>query len=407
MINVAKYTVNLYLNGNLIGDIREHAQNLEWTRKRTKIGVDSISFSLNDVQFAKWCAERNTDIATLLKPLALTCRISRNGTPVVGGFLATMPSYTPQGGSATLTLSFDGYINYLAGVHFIPPYAIRGTMGQVVQNWVEGANTAARIAGKEFGFITGSISTMAEIEETFDSYKDYKSAITDRCDNTTGAGPFELYFHPNMTYDVIKDSEFGEEITDYIIEYPMLVNTVSATSISAKEVTGFASMVMGIGAEEANDSGEAGNLYTAQLNQAAVVEYGYCEKVFQQSSVSQIATLQRNVATELKNVSTMQWQPELKLTGRTVNPVPTGERKIWIGDTVTIQNNEDLTGMTSGKFRVNALKVKVEDTGAEEITPTISRSEAVNTSSFAKDIVRIEQELLDVQTGANRLCVLG
>lgn len=399
MIKVAAYNVELRLNSTLIGDVRELAQNLTWTRKRTRMGVDSISFTINDALFARWCRERGTSIGELLKPLALDCRIIRNGVPIVGGYLATMPRYQPSGNSANLVLNFDGYINYLANVYLQPGYGKNDRMGTIIEDWVQYAEQTAKYAGKGFGFKAGRIDQMAVVESAFDSYKDIKGAISDRCDNVSGAGPFEFYVHPDRTYDVIKDENFGEEITDYIIEYPMLANAVSATSISAKEVNGFASFVAGIGAGEIGDDGaETPPIYAAKLNREAVIEYGYAERILQLSSISNINTLEQNVEAELASVSNMSWQPELQLTGRTINPSPEGSQRIWIGDTITVQNNEDQTGMTSGKFRVNILQVEVEATGAETITPTLSRGDAINTSSFAKDWVRMQNELLALKT---------
>ena len=112
----ANYEVRLYLNGNLIGDVRPLAQNLQWTRRRTKVGADAIDFVLNDKLFNQWCEARNTSINELLKPLALECRVVRNGVELLGGFLATMPAYQPLQTSANLNMHFDGY--YIQGTHF-------------------------------------------------------------------------------------------------------------------------------------------------------------------------------------------------------------------------------------------------------------------------------------------------
>lgn len=389
MIGVATYAVELRLNGRLIGNVREIAEDLSWSRKRTRIGVDSISFTLNDQLFARWCNMRNVTIKEMLSPMALDCRIIRNGVPLVGGFLATMPAYQANGTSADLSLSFDGYLNLLAGVYLSPEGAYGGAMGSVIQNWINLADTRATSAGKAFGFKDGSIDNMASIQETFDSWKSIKDAITDRCDNTTGAGPFEVYFHPDRTYDVIQEPNFGQEITDYVVQYPNQINGVGALEISAPEISNFATSVIGVGDDESGISNQ-------QINNAAVKLYGYAEEVFQQSSVSTMETLIRNTATELSNVSNLDWQPQIKLSGKVVAPVPTGVKKIWIGDTIKIQNDEDLTGMASGTFRVNSLEVSVDANGAETITPTLSRSEAINTNSFVKDFVRMRNNLLAV-----------
>lgn len=389
MIGNANYVVELRLDGQLIGNIREIAENLTWSRKRTRIGVDSISFTVNDQLFAKWCRMRGVTITDMLCPIALDCRIVRNGIPIVGGFLATMPAYQANGTSASLPLSFDGYLNLLADVYLSPDSAFNAPMGEVIQTWITTADTRAKNAGKAFGFRAGNIATMATIQESFTGWKSIKDAITDRSDNITGAGPFEVYFHPDRTYDVVKEADFGEEITDYVIQYPNQINGVGALEISAPEITSFATSVIGIGSDESG-------LVDQQTNHEAVQKYGYKEEVFQQSSVSTTETLNRNTATELQNISNLEWQPQIKLSGRVVAPTPRALKKIWLGDTITIQNNEDLTGMAEGKFRVNSLEVSIDANGAETITPTLSRSEAINTSSFIKDFVRLKNNLLAI-----------
>lgn len=398
LVNVT-YEIELRLDGVLIGNIREYAQNLKWERKRTRIGVDSISFTVNDMLFARWCEMRGVSIAEILRPLALDARVIRNGVPVIGGYLATMPAYQPNGTSANLNLKFDGYLNYLANVYLSPSVKTSGKMGALVEGWITEAENRAVAAGKGFSFVAGEISDMEKVESSFQNYKSVKDAISDRCDNISGAGPFDVFFHPDRTYDIIKDSDFGNTVTDYIIQYPTRLSGISATSISAKEVTGFASTVIGIGGGEVSDEeAEDTAIINTQTNPEAVTTYGYAETILQNSSVSTPEVLERNVATELSGRSTMVWQPELKLSGRMINPVPTGNNKIWIGDTVTLQNAEDYTGMTSGAFRVNSLSVSVDANGAETITPSLSRGGAVNNNSFAKDIVRMQNEILALKT---------
>lgn len=394
------YDVNLYLDGVLIGNVRRIAQNLAWVKNRTRMGVDSIQFTANDYLLAQWCNERATSVTELLRPMALECRVLRNSTPVVGGFLATMPGYTAQGQSANITLKFDGYLNLLANVYLHPQPTQTGRMGILIQNWITEANERASIAGKSFGFKVGNIASLPSVQQSIENYTAIKDIITNRCDNSTGAGPFEVYFHPDKTYDVVADADFGDKITDYVIQYPTQLNGVSATSMSAKEITGFASTIIGIGSGDVG-SGELENPapISIQTNSEAVQRYGYAEATLSESSISVQEALERNTSTELNNRSSMVWQPEIKLTGRQVNPVPSGNHKIWIGDTVKLQNNADLTGMTSGDFRVNTLSVGVDANNAETITPTLSRGEAINTNSFFKDFVRMKNELLALKTG--------
>lgn len=374
MIEAATYRVELRLDGTLIGDVRSLAQNLTWTRRRTRVGVDSISFTLNDVLFADWCRQKNTTIEDLLKPYALDCRIVRNGVDIVGGYLATLPAYQPNQTSANLAMQFDGYQNFLSGVYIHPTATQSGAMGTLVKNWIEMADSRAEDAGKAFGFTAGTISSMASVEQTFDNYITVKDAIANRCDNTSGAGEFDVYWRANRTFDVIKDADFGDVITDYIVYYPMRLSGVSAASITAPEASGFVSTVIGLGAGEVSSNPDENTVITSTAtDDDFVAEYGYREELIQDSSISVQSTLDRKVSTQLAIDSDVIWSPQITLLGRQVAPVPTGDGKIWIGDTITISNSQDMTGMTSGSFRVNELKVAISAAGAETITPTLER----------------------------------
>lgn len=380
MIGTAVYEVNLYLNGSLIGDCRSLAQNLQWSRKRTKIGADSIDFTVNDVLFNDWCKDRNVTINDLLKPIALECRLVRDGVELVGGYLATMPAYSPLNASANLDLHFDGFLNLLGGVYIrntgnnLPLGTISGRAGALVQQMIILAESMANNAGKAYGFNVGHIDTMASITQTFDNYKTVKDWICERCDNATGAGPFDVYFHADKVYDVYADANFGDVITDWVAFYPTLLNNTSATSISAAEVSGFASAVIGLGAGDVSpNANENTALFQFTRDVDAITEFGYYETLYQDSSISTGSVLAYNINAELGNTANPIWKPEITLHGKQVAPKPTGSKKIWIGDTITINNSADLTGMTNGDFRVNELDVSVSAGGDETITPVLER----------------------------------
>ena len=380
MIDTATYKVNLYLNGKLIGDCRPLAQNLKYIRRRTKIGADEIDFTINDVLFNKWCEDRHTNINNLLKPLALECRLVRNGVEVVGGFLATMPSYTPLNVSANLALRFDGFLNLLAGVYIrntsnnLPRGLVQGRAGALVSDMILFADRVARNAGKGYNFVTGHIDKLANIQHTFDNYKTVKDWICDRCDNATGAGPFDVYFHANKKYDIYASSNFGDVITEWVAFYPTLLNNTSATSIQAAEIGDIATAVFGLGTGEVSPDATkntAVNSFVSDVD--AIVEYGYKETMYQNSSISTRSVLKRNMQAELWNKANPIWQPQITLHGKQVAPTPDGLRKIWIGDTITINNSADLTGMTNGDFKVNELEVDISAGGDELIRPVLER----------------------------------
>lgn len=374
------YEVNLYLNGTLIGDVRALAENLAWSRKRTKVGTDSIDFTINDVLLDRWLKARGYGINDILKPIALECRLVRNGVELIGGFMATMPAYQPLQTSANLSLRFDGFLNLLAGVYIrnssnnLPRGTVSGRAGALVSQMIQFAETTARNAGKAYGFKQGTIENLNTISHTFDNYTTVKDWICDRCDNATGAGPFDVYFHADKTYDIRSSAHFGNNITDWVAFYPTILNNASATSISAQEVGDFASAVFALGAGEVSaNANENTAVKSFVSDRQYITEYGYFETLYQDSSVSTQSVLTRNAQAELWNRENPIWQPEITLHGKQVSPVPSGSKKIWIGDTITVNNTADLTGMTNGAFRVNELTVVVTAAGDETITPILER----------------------------------
>ena len=380
MFENANYRLNLYINGNLVGDVRPIAQKLIWTRRRTKKGADSIDFTLNDRLFDKWCKQHHTDVATMLKPYALECRVVRDGVEVLGGFLATMPAYQPKQASAELQMHFDGFLNLLAGVYIfkdatkLPYGTVTGRMGDLVQQFITLANTRSSNAGKGFAFVANTIDTMASVTNTFDNYKTVKEFICDRCDNIEGAGPFDVYFYADKKYDVKMDSNFGDVITGWIAQYPADPRKISLSKISAPERMDFASYILAIGYGEISaNADENTTIIATASNNTAVSEYGYCEKIESYSSVTRQTTLNQKANTQVYLLSTPIWKPEVATNGKWLAPTPNGTNKIWLGDTITIQNNADFTGMSSGTFRVDELEVRVSSTGSEEIVPTLER----------------------------------
>lgn len=380
MIDVANYEVNLYVNGVLVGDCRRIAENLTYTRRRTKLGADCIDFVVNDQLFNDWCVARNWTINELLKPLACECRLVRNGIAIVGGFLATMPSYSPLNASARLSLHFDGFLNLLAGVYIrdtstnLPLGTITGPAGSMVSSLISLANDISEDAGKGFNFTANDIDELETITNTFDNYKTVKEFIVERCDNVSGAGQFDVYFYSDRFYDIKADSNFGDIISDWIAEYPTMLNSTSITSINASEVGGFCSAVLGLGAGEVSANAmENTAVFDFVSDSDKVNEYGYAESLYQESSISSQTVLNNNILAKLNTESNPIWQPQITLHGKQVEPKPTGTNKIWLGDTITIRNNADLTGMTNGKFRVNELTVDVSASGDETITPTLER----------------------------------
>ena len=360
----------------LIGNIRPLAQNLKWTKARTSKGVDFISFTVNDVLFAKWLERRSTSLSDVLRPQYLDCRIVRNGIAIVGGTLATLPAYSPLNASANLSLEFDGYFNLLNGVYLYPTATQTARFDQMLQGWVEIANqrceTKTGVIGG-FNLKPGTISQLPTVDRDVPDYKTIKDTIADASDNSEGAGEFEFYIHPDRTFDILKDSEFGTTQV-YTIYYPQKPSGISATSVSADTVDGYRTRMICIGAGEVSSNPSENTAIIAEADaQDNPSPYAYVEGSLQLSSISTQSVLNAHATAEIKARSSIMWEPEIELSGRHVNPAPQGEPFIWIGDTVQFSNTLDQTGRMDGAFRVQQIEVSVSATGAETIVPTLER----------------------------------
>lgn len=368
----ATYQIQLRLNGQPIGDVRELAENLRWTRNRTNYGIDAIEFSLNDQLFAKWCESYGTTIKAMLKPIALEARVIRNGEEIAGGFLASLPAYQPNQASATLQMRFDGYMNLLAGI-ILPPTALATKRAnKFITDWIDIANARSTAAGKGFGFVPQSVQSLAMVQRTYDNYKSIKEAILEMTDNVDGAGQFDVIFNPDKSYYITND--LGRTITDWQLYYPPRDGGQSIATISAPEVQGFASHVITLGAGETSSNPDQSTVITASSTDAsAVAEFGYFEAMTQYSSVSRQATLNSHNATDLHNATNLQWNPQITLFGRQTPPSPTADFGLWIGDQIYLENTADPTGMTTGWFEIEAIEVAVSATGAETVKPRLER----------------------------------
>lgn len=374
MIKQADYKLELRLDGTLIGDLSNVAQNLKWSRCRTNYGVDEIDFTVNDQILQAWCQERNTSIDQIMKPYALEAKIVRNGEAVVGGFLATRPAYQPRNASANLQFRFDGYLNLLAGVYIHPTAAQTKRADLFIQEWITMAETRATTAGKGFGITFDSVHSdqLSTVQRTFDSYKTVKEAITQMTDNVDGAGIFDVIFNPDKSYYIT--NQLGRDITTWQLYYPPRLAGQSVATISADEVQGFASHVITLGAGETSSDPAKSTVITSEsTNSDAVQEFGYVEALTQYSSVSRQTTLDGHNAADLRTASNCFWEPNITLTGSQTPPSPTEDYGLWIGDTIYLENIADPTGATSGWFKIQAIEVSVSANGAENIKPIIER----------------------------------
>lgn len=367
------YQIILSLDGENIGDVAPIIQDFSWSVATTAYGVDTINFTINDKLLSDWAEERGLTINDILRPYALEAVVIRNDEKLLGGFLATMPAYQPKNATADLEFRFDGWLNLLAGVYIRPTQEQTLPAGTMVALWIDKAEQRSKDAGKAFGFTRKYISPLNKITRTFDSFKTVKEAITQVCDNVDGAGQFDVIFNYKKEYTIT--NSLGRDIMDWSLIYPAVAGGDNGIAkISAPEISGFASHIITIGSGETSSDPYKNTAIEKELSDNyAIQEYGYVENLTQYSSISRQTTLDTRCATDLYLASSIQWQPEIELLGVQTPPSPTAHHGLWIGDRIDIRNVADLTGQTSGRFKIVKLEVSVNPTGSEVVKPTLER----------------------------------
>ena len=357
-------SIELRYNGQLLGNIAPITTSRGWTK--TKNGVDAVSFTVSLKAFSNWCVERNTTMAEIVKPLKLDARVVRNGVPLLGGVLLEVPSYSLSNSNSnvdtTMDFTFDGYLNLTAGLRIRPTKKYKERLNSYLVKILNDGLTRARNAGGDLGITVGTCDQLAQDQNTYDSYKTIKDALTEQTDNTTGAGTFDIDFDYDRTFRIYK--EMGEDRSDTVINFPSKKGALNALEVSYDAWSGIATHWIGVGA--GNGVGAGGAAITTETTSAqdapGIREFGYYEEVFQDSSISVLNTLKNKVSGELKKSTMPTQNPTITLNSNNLD----FKTSFWIGDRFTFENASEELLTTSGVYRVLEIDCDIDDTGAEK-----------------------------------------
>ena len=400
------YQVILSYDHRVLGDIRKYAQDLHYVVSSSRYGVDSITFTIDMNIFSDWLNERllgfsgfsGDGLRYALKPILLDCVIQRNGEDLVGGCLIQMPHITFTNDSATLEMTFDGYMNLLDGVIIAPTPTQSKTPNQFISDWVTTANQVSTAfvgsQGGSHGFLIEYDSTdsivLPTIQRTYDSYKTMKEAIFEMCDNIEGAGEFDVIFLPQIRYDIIDVLRPGVSglysIPKYIIQndssisgqmslfYPAGPNGAGIVAIEIEQADDFASHAFVLGNGDTSSDPSLNTVITSEYPTTISGTYefpAYREKIWQYSSITRQATLDGRAQSLQGHSSKIRWQPTLTLAGIHIPPSPTADNGIWIRKRIKIETDKDPLNIFARTAIVRELEVSVSSTNGEEVRPLI------------------------------------
>lgn len=360
-----KYEIQIRFDGDLIGNIYPITTARSWSK--IKNGVDQIQFQVSMLKMQDWCRQRGTTLAEIVKPLKLDARIVRDGVPLLGGILLEIPSYSLDNNrlDCDLSFTFDGYLNIYSGIYIRPSITYSAQpLNQYLTDLLNRANNRAANAGAPTGVTIGHIDVLGKDQNTYNSYKSVKDALTEQTDNETGAGNFDIDFTYDRKFCIYK--EMGNDRTDAIIRYPSIRGALNATSVSFSAWKSLATHVIGVGA--GNGVGDGGAALVTETSAAqdayGISEYGYYEQVFQDSSISRESTLKNKISGILEQGTKALLTPTIGIVG---NQLKLGQT-FWIGDRFKFKNSFDPFIPTSATLKVLQLDCAIEDTGVENLS---------------------------------------
>lgn len=399
-----KYSVFLFYDYKLVGDVRPLARNLRYSATSSRYGTDSISFDIDLNAFADWLKDRRVIINStmqeitlkqLLRPILLTavvCRYRNNDvnseSRQVGGVLIQMPRIDFQGGSGTLHMQFDGFMNLLDGVVFGPQATTIQSANAFISGWLTLANNRSDLYanagdalkgsnGYQFYYDSANSEQLAVITRTYDNYKTVKEAIFEMCDNTEGAGEFDVIVRHVSSYKpevVIKTDATLE--SGGVLNFPSGTSGDGVQSISIRQDDSFMSNIIVLGNGETSSNSDYNTVLAASANQSVVGNIpvpAYRQKIYQYSSMTRQSTIQGRANALVAKYSKLRWRPTLTLTGSHYEPSPFnsigGEdySNIWIRKKFKINVSPDPLNIFETEAVVRTISVAVAETDAETI----------------------------------------
>lgn len=395
------YRLELFFDHKYVGEIRHLAENLTYTISSSRFGVDAITFSIDLNAFSAYLEgyegmSGGEALRSILKPVCLECVVLRNNEALVGGVMIQMPTISFSNDSATLEMVFDGYANLLDGVFISPAATQTATANVFIQNWMTEANNRSynfipwEYHGFLFDYDSASSINLPTIQRTYDTYKSVKELIFEMCDNTEGAGEFDVIFKPLLGYYEYPETPAGHGFyasrPQYIIQndttitgqtnlfYPSGVGGSGILSINIEQADDFGLVAYLLGNGDTSSDPNLNTVLTSiyPSTRPQTSEYpGYRERMWQFSSITNQATLDGRAQALQKKSSSIQWQPTLTLAGNHTPPSPTASDGIWIRRRIKIETSKDPLNIFARTAIVRELEVEVSSTNSELVKPLL------------------------------------
>ena len=372
-----KYTVEIVdPNGQVLADLGGRAANRQFTLTRN--AADDIQWFLNLDEFEDYCRRAQVDPKLVLITDVNEVRIKRLGTYFAAGQLNYKYGTLAENGSGNLLqLKATGFLNLFASRYTGPGQVYTAMDGSqiawdLINTSQTGGNdytgtlntTTGKFSGGtvsaaywDYGITQGSLATVGNHNRTYN-----QMAITDCLQDlsSVATGSFDFQFTYDKKFNTF--AQLGTQRPDIIFEYPGNIMEIDPM----EDGTQLFNQIIAQGSGNGTD---AQNSYVAN-NTSSALTYKVRQQFVSPSSLQTGDSSLQDFATW----NLTQTQFPLVLPSFQVD----GSKKPYItdyqvGDWVRVRiRNHPLYSDINGMYRVEQIKVQVDDNDFEMVTITTS-----------------------------------
>ena len=357
------YEIRIYRDRDYIGNLGKLARELTWTVNRNpQIGYNSLQFKVDQLAFDRWCQGHGVATETLITPINTDCEIWVRNDPsaepvcVAWGYLYNYPTLVANTDALDYQFTFKDQFLKLQGADVIP----NGTT--YTQWYADDLESDLMLKGQQrqnanYGFTRGDTDRLAKIDRTYTDWKPVSEAMAEMCDNSTGAGQFDIWIDQDYKLNIKKPR--GQD-SGLVFIYPYNTATAQIPMSAAptyEQAPELATAILAVG------SGQGDAAVSVLVKDTdAIAKYGYIEKYQQYSSITQEGTLQQKALADLQNAIYPDPAPTISVNGVFIN-----WENFGVGDRIDYVNNTAVNYGLAGHVRVKTITVNCDGNRNESI----------------------------------------
>ena len=364
LIDRKVYEIRLYRNRDLIGNLGKIARELTWTVNRNpQIGYNSLSFKVDQRAFDRWCQSHGIETSDIITPINTDCEVWVRNDPqaepvcVAWGYLYAYPTLVANTDALDYQFTFKDQFLKLQGADVIS----NGTTYS--QQYADDIEADLMLKGQQrqnanYGFTRGNTDRLARIDRTYNDWKPVSEAMAEMCDNSTGAGQFDIWIDQDYRLNIKKPR--GQD-SGLVFVYPY---TTASAQIPMSAIPTYdqapelATAILAVGSGQ----GDAA-VSVLVKDDEAIAKYGYIEQYKQYSSIEQASTLQQKALADLQNAVYPDPAPTISVNGVFIN-----WENFYVGDRIDYVNNTAVNYGLAGHVRVKTIAVNCDGNRNESVT---------------------------------------